>query len=234
MSQLTATSISLTFRTNTFLNESDHSVSLDTPNHSFPKEYYLDKKSFCREPRDELRDAYPNWSLVVGRNSESEFLDICCNHLPTWIAPRNVSHRVRICNREPIIVSRVLCTSVYHVHKLINIYSWTISSESSTLITHLSPQILEELFLYVFLFRLWMSRFVWLLSWRCCRSSGRSPVRVGFGTFSSLSFRNRTWEFRSVFQVLGSQMYSCLSEILWRYGRCYSLGYWECVKILKF
>ena len=47
--QLTATSISLTLRTKTFLDESDDLMSLDTPHHSFPLQHYSDGQSFSRE-----------------------------------------------------------------------------------------------------------------------------------------------------------------------------------------
>ena len=47
--QLTATLISLTFRTKAFLDESDDFVSLDTPHHSFPLQHHRDGKSFSRE-----------------------------------------------------------------------------------------------------------------------------------------------------------------------------------------
>ena len=34
--------------------------------------------------------------------------------------------------------------------------------------------------------------------------------------------------------ILGSQMCSSLSEILWRYGRCRSLWFWECYLVVSF
>ena len=97
-----------------------------------------------------------------------------------------------------------------------------------------SVRILVGRFVYVFLFRLWTSRFVCLLGWHCCRFLGRSSVRAGFGTFSSLSFCSCTWVFWSAFRVLGSRMCFCLSKILWRYGRCRSLWFWECYLVVSF
>ena len=42
-------SISLTFRTKAFLDESDDLVSLNTPHHSSPLQHHRDEKSFSRE-----------------------------------------------------------------------------------------------------------------------------------------------------------------------------------------
>ena len=97
-----------------------------------------------------------------------------------------------------------------------------------------SVRILVGRFVYVFLFRLWMSLFDCLLGWHCYRFLGRSSVRVGVETFSSVSFCSCTWVFQSVFRVLGSQMCSCLSEILWCYGHCRSIGFWECYLVVSF
>ena len=47
--QLTATSISFTFRTKASLYESDDLVSLDTPHPSLPLQRHRDGKSFSRE-----------------------------------------------------------------------------------------------------------------------------------------------------------------------------------------
>ena len=121
-SQLTATSISLTLWTNTFLNESDDPVPLDTPKHSFPKEHHRDTNSFCSIASREASWKTPIW-IVRPQSYGIANLNFSTSVQPSCLeSPRKVSRRVWTCNLEPIIIPCFRRASVYHEHKQINSY----------------------------------------------------------------------------------------------------------------
>ena len=112
--------------------------------------------------------------------------------------------------------------NVYQVKKIWKVLIETIPTKSCIrftihimiIIIYIIVRILVGRFVYVFLFRLWTSRFVCLLGWHCCRFLGRSSLRAGFGTFSSLSFCSCTWVFRSAFRVVAVVVYG-FESVIW-------------------
>ena len=116
-SQLTATSISLTLWTNTFLNESDDSVS--------PITVFL--RSIIATQRDSIASREASWKTPIWIVRPQSYV---IANLNLWISvqssrlepPRKVSRRAWTCNLEPIIVPCFRRASVYHEHKQINRY----------------------------------------------------------------------------------------------------------------
>ena len=123
-------------------NESDDSVSLDTPKHSFPKEHHRDTNSVCSIASREASWKTPIWivrpqSYVIANLNSST--SVQSSRLEP---PRKVPRRAWTCNLEPIIVPCFRRASVYYGHKQINCYCLTIPSDSSIPITHvISSQI---------------------------------------------------------------------------------------------